>query len=118
MDLRDVPLRLPERADRRRDLLAAWQTALWAGSQRMSGPIRTEDPQTLAGDLGLVGQRTIVARVRRGPFPLAPGDRALVAAGESVVVGAPIAERLRDPRLDEVDGPGDRDARRKPRRPA
>jgi hypothetical protein len=32
VDLRDVPLRLPERADRRRDLLAAWQSALWAGS--------------------------------------------------------------------------------------
>lgn len=33
VDLRDVPLRLPERADRRRDLLAAWQSALWAGSE-------------------------------------------------------------------------------------
>jgi hypothetical protein len=32
VDLRDVPLRLPERADRRRDLLTAWQTALWAGA--------------------------------------------------------------------------------------
>jgi hypothetical protein len=32
VDLRDVPLRLPERADRRRDLLGAWQAALWAGS--------------------------------------------------------------------------------------
>jgi hypothetical protein len=32
VDLRDVPLRLPERADRRRDLLSAWQTALWAGA--------------------------------------------------------------------------------------
>ncbi len=32
VDLRDVPLRLPERADRRRDLLAAWQMALWAGA--------------------------------------------------------------------------------------
>ncbi len=31
VDLRDVPLRLPERADRRRDLLAAWQAALWQG---------------------------------------------------------------------------------------
>lgn len=31
VDLRDVPLRLPDRADRRRDLLAAWQAALWAG---------------------------------------------------------------------------------------
>lgn len=32
VDLRDVPLRLPDRADRRRDLLAAWQSSLWAGS--------------------------------------------------------------------------------------
>jgi hypothetical protein len=31
VDLRDVPLRLPDRADRRRELLAAWQSALWAG---------------------------------------------------------------------------------------
>ncbi len=31
VDLRDVPLRLPDRLDRRRDLLAAWQAALWAG---------------------------------------------------------------------------------------
>lgn len=31
VDLRDVPLRLPDRPDRRRELLAAWQEALWAG---------------------------------------------------------------------------------------
>jgi hypothetical protein len=31
VDLRDIPLRLPDRADRRRDLLSAWQTSLWAG---------------------------------------------------------------------------------------
>lgn len=31
VDLRDVPLRLPERPDRRRELLAAWQAALWSG---------------------------------------------------------------------------------------
>jgi hypothetical protein len=31
VDLRDVPLRLPERLDRRRELLDAWQRALWAG---------------------------------------------------------------------------------------
>jgi hypothetical protein len=31
IDLRDVPLHLPERADRRRELLAAWQRALWIG---------------------------------------------------------------------------------------
>ena len=33
VDLRDVPLRLPDRADRRQELLAAWQEALWAGSE-------------------------------------------------------------------------------------
>jgi hypothetical protein len=32
VDLRDVPLRLPDRADRRRDLLGKWQSALWAGT--------------------------------------------------------------------------------------
>ena len=31
VDLRDVPLRLPDRMERRRDLLTAWQAALWAG---------------------------------------------------------------------------------------
>lgn len=31
VDLRDVPLRLPERLDRRRDVLTAWQGAMWAG---------------------------------------------------------------------------------------
>jgi hypothetical protein len=31
VDLRDVPLRLPDRPERRRDLLTAWQGALWAG---------------------------------------------------------------------------------------
>jgi len=33
IDLRDVPLRLPDRPERRRDLLAAWQAALWAGME-------------------------------------------------------------------------------------
>ncbi len=31
VDLRDIPLRLPERAERRRALLEAWQAAFWAG---------------------------------------------------------------------------------------
>lgn len=31
VDLRDVPLHLPERAERRRELLASWQAALWSG---------------------------------------------------------------------------------------
>jgi hypothetical protein len=29
LDLRDVPLRLPERPDRRREILATWEQALW-----------------------------------------------------------------------------------------
>jgi hypothetical protein len=33
VDLRDVPMRLPERHDRRRELLDAWQSSLWAGSE-------------------------------------------------------------------------------------
>lgn len=31
IDLRDVPLHLPDRAERRRELLASWQAALWSG---------------------------------------------------------------------------------------
>jgi hypothetical protein len=31
VDLRDIPLRLPERAERRRAMLEAWQAAFWTG---------------------------------------------------------------------------------------
>ena len=31
VDLRDIPLQLPDRVDRRRELMLAWQAALWAG---------------------------------------------------------------------------------------
>lgn len=34
VDLRDVPLRLPERQDRRRELLDAWQESLWLTKDR------------------------------------------------------------------------------------
>jgi hypothetical protein len=34
VDLRDVPLRLPERAERRRELLQAWQESLWTTRDR------------------------------------------------------------------------------------
>lgn len=33
VDLRDVPLVLPERSERRRALLASWERALWVGSE-------------------------------------------------------------------------------------
>jgi hypothetical protein len=51
------------------------------------------------GDLGLVSARRLISDPPEISFGLAPGDRALVAVGESVVAGAPIAERVRDPLL-------------------
>ncbi len=57
----------------------------------------------LRPDLGLVRMRRLLDP---GPlditFPLAPGDRALVAVGESVVPGEPIVERVRDPRMSDL----------------
>lgn len=52
-----------------------------------------------AADLGLVRLRRLLEGPVDVTFPLTPGDRALVAAGESVVPGAPIIERVRDTRL-------------------
>jgi hypothetical protein len=57
------------------------------------------EPRT---DLGLVRMRRLLEGPVEVTFPLAPGDRALVAAGESVVPGAPIIERVRDTRLTDV----------------
>jgi hypothetical protein len=34
VDMRDVPLRLPERRDRRRAALAAWGELAWPGDER------------------------------------------------------------------------------------
>ena len=90
VDLRDVPLRLPDRADLRGELLEAWQTV------GRDGPRRDERPPT--ADVRLVPARPLVTSPVDALFALTPGDRPLVAAGDSVVVGAPIAERLRDPR--------------------
>jgi hypothetical protein len=59
-----------------------------------------------ASDVRLVPARPLVMSPVDVSFRLAPGDRPLVAAGESVVVGAPIAERLRDSSLEEIHVPG------------
>jgi hypothetical protein len=56
-------------------------------------------------DLRLVPARPLISAPVDVVFRLAPGDRAVVATGDSVVVGAPIAQRLRDPRLDELTLP-------------
>jgi hypothetical protein len=56
-------------------------------------------------DVRLVPSRPLVVSPVDVVFRLTPGDRPLVAAGDSVVVGAPIAERLRDPVLEEAHVP-------------
>jgi hypothetical protein len=60
----------------------------------MSGPL-----DHAREDLGLVPVRPLVTGPADIVLHLAPGDRPLVAAGESVVAGTPVAERVRDPRL-------------------
>lgn len=58
----------------------------------------------------LVRARPILVGPVEATFALHPGDRPLVAAGEAVVRGAPLADRVRDPRTDVVGGlgqPGD-----------
>ncbi|HET7168379.1 MAG TPA: hypothetical protein VFI69_04185 [Candidatus Limnocylindrales bacterium] len=49
--------------------------------------------------LGLVRRRLLLEGPPEVVFPIAPGDRPLVAVGESVVTGAPIVEHVRDPQL-------------------
>jgi hypothetical protein len=55
------------------------------------------------GDIRLITSRPLVLSPIDAVFRLAPGDRPMVMPGDSVVIGAPIAERVRDPRLDERD---------------
>lgn len=52
-----------------------------------------------ARSLGLVRRRRLLEGPVDVTFALSPGDRPLVAAGESVVAGTPIIERVRAPRL-------------------
>jgi hypothetical protein len=59
--------------------------------------------------LGLVAARTLLDGPVDATFRLAPGDRALVAAGESIVAGTPVAERLRDGHLSELSIPAGSD---------
>jgi len=53
----------------------------------------------------LVALRPLLETPTDVRLPVAPGDRILVAAGEAVVPGAQVAERLRDAHLEEVGGP-------------
>ena len=56
-------------------------------------------------DLALVRRRILVEEPVDSVFALTPGDRALVAVGASVVVGAPLADRVRDARIEERSVP-------------
>ena len=73
----------------------------WHPGEAAGDPEGPPPPLGSASDLELVPLRRLVESPVDAVFVLSPGDRAIVEAGASVVVGAPIAERLRDPRLED-----------------
>ncbi|HEX8026370.1 MAG TPA: hypothetical protein VF484_09200 [Candidatus Limnocylindrales bacterium] len=75
-------------------------------------PVAAAEP-VIAPGIGLVPRRRLLAGPVEAWFPISPGDRPLVAEGQAVVRGAPLAERLRDPRTVMVPGPGSK-ARERP----
>ena len=79
VDLRDVPLRLPERADRRGELLASWRASVWDGTETMNGAAPTVGIRN--AHLRLVpARRLVTCPGRRGLRPV-PGRRAPRDAG-------------------------------------
>jgi hypothetical protein len=73
------------------------------GATSITAADARSDASVAASDVRLLPARPLIAEPVDVVFRLAPGDRPLVAAGDSVVVGAPIAERVRDRSLEEVD---------------
>lgn len=63
----------------------------------------------VSADLALVRARSILVGPVEATLTLRPGDRPLVALGEAVVRGTPLAERVRDPRTEVVAGPAGRE---------
>lgn len=79
-----------------------------AGSAVVDAAGRTD----LAGPrlaAALVLERPLARPAGRVRIAIDPGDTVRVAAGDLVAVGAPLVERLRDPRLDEVPAAGSPD---------
>jgi hypothetical protein len=72
-----------------------------AAASRKDAPAAGASSDDLRG-LDLVGCRPILTGPIEVLFPLKPGDRALVEAGDAIVAGTTIAERLRDARLVEL----------------
>ena len=105
-DRRDRRPRRPRRRPARRPAQAAGSL----GPPRRAARVvadrdRDREGGVSAADVRLISARRLIAAPVDAVFALAPGDRPLVSAGDSVVLGAPIAERLRDPRLDELEIP-------------
>jgi hypothetical protein len=73
------------------------------------GAQESQNGRETAADLGLVNARRLIDGPAEITFSLTPGDRALVAAGETVVAGAPIVERIRDAQLIDRVVPGSAD---------
>ncbi|HYM82908.1 MAG TPA: hypothetical protein VEY67_02000 [Candidatus Dormibacteraeota bacterium] len=65
-------------------------------------PWLEQPPEPVPPGLELVPVRRYLVGPLAAWFELAAGDRPLVAPGEAVIAGTPIAERLRDPRLAEL----------------
>jgi hypothetical protein len=89
-------------------------------TRRPAGPERRAGAQASAGrippGLELIPHRTLVEHTVDAWLPLRAGDRARVSPGDAVTLGAPLAERLRVPRIVEVPArfggrPGERWAR-------
>ncbi len=76
VDLRDVPLRLPERTEARREVLGSWEAALWPERDSVSGS-------------PFVAIRPLLVAEPRVRIPLLPGDRIVASAGATVAAGGP-----------------------------
>ncbi len=72
------------------------------GASNGTGPGDAPAGDDLAPGFELVAARTLLSGPVVAQIDLAPGDRALVGQGETVVAGTPIAERLRDAVLADV----------------
>ena len=73
-----------------------------AASGGRAGPV--------APGLDLIPARRLIERGFEAWFPLSPGDRALVSAGQEVAADTPLALRIRDPVIREVRQAGADDA--------
>ncbi len=82
------------------------------GAERARTAAKGPDTDWVAPGLELVTARPLVETGVVVRIELAAGDRPLVSVGERVAVGAPLAERVRDARLEEVSALGPQDGRR------